>query len=152
MRRLLRRGIASPAAQDHRGYWPFQFRAPFWGSNLHQVTRLKLLGCVYLISSLPATLYKLFMFNFKINVIFVKRQRSNFFDFAILFSMREWKSFEFSSKRHGFSLLPINTKPTLRTSCAGFGRGKRNARFAWTQFKISVIFVKRLCTYFFKKL
>ena len=58
---------------------------PF-AANLHQVARLKLLGCVYLIGSLPATLYKLLMFTFKIGVIFVKRQLTKFFDFAILFT------------------------------------------------------------------
>ena len=50
---------------------------PF-ATNLHQVARLKLLGCVYLIDSLPAALDKLFIFSFKISVIFVKLLRHIF--------------------------------------------------------------------------
>ena len=53
------------------------------------------------------------------------------------------KSLGFASWRHGFSLLSLDTKPTLRAKRASFGRGKLNAQFAWTWFKISVIFVKR---------
>ena len=50
---------------------------PF-ATNLHRVARLKLLGCVYLIDSLPAALDKLFIFSFKISVIFVKLLRHIF--------------------------------------------------------------------------
>ena len=47
------------------------------------------IGSVNLFGSLPATLYKLFKFSFKISVIFVKLLWLNFFDFAILFVKRE---------------------------------------------------------------
>ena len=54
-----------------------------------QVARLKLLGSVYLIGSLPAALYKFFIFNFKVSIIFVKLLRHIFSILQYYFAMRE---------------------------------------------------------------
>ena len=110
----------------------------------HLWSAARLIGSVYLIGSLSAALYKSFIFSFKIRVIFVKPLRHIFSILQYYFSMREWKAWDSLLDVTGFPYCRLIQSQLCAHSAPGFGRGKRDARFAWTRFKIRVIFVKLL--------
>ena len=88
--------------------------------------------------------FQLFGFSFKIRIIFVKLLCSYFFDFAILFYQVRVKAWDSLLGVTGFPYCRLIQSQLCALRAPGFWGGKRNARFAWTQFKISVIFVKLL--------
>ena len=115
----------------------------------HLWSAARLIGSVYLIGSLPAALYKSFIFSFKIRVIFVKLLRHIFSILQYYFAMREWKAWDSLLDVTGFPYCNLMCCQLCALRAPGFGRGKHNACFDWTQFKISVIFVKIMCSKFF---
>ena len=115
----------------------------------HLWSAARLIGSVYLIGSLPAALYKFFIFSFKVSVIFVKLLRHIFSILQYYFAMREWKAWDSLLDVTGFPYCNLMCCQLCALRAPGFRRGKHNACFDWTQFKISVIFVKIMCSKFF---